>query len=153
MLVYGVEEFPDENYSMAVWVKISALPENHLRQVFSAWAVPMDDPLRVCIDKGKLFARIEAQQGFSTDGVAIDAGRWHHVAAVKSGSQLTLYLDGKARGSVGVPAYINSAARSFALGGNPNYSGNEFLAAEFAGFAFYNRALTPEEINTLAAKQ
>ena len=153
MLVYGLEEFPDENYSMAVWVKINALPENRLGQIFSAWAVPMDDPLRVCVEKGKLFARIEAQLSASTDGVAIEAGRWHHVAAVKSGSQLTLFLDGKARGSVGVPAYINSGARSVALGGNPNYSGNEFLTAEFSAFAFYNRALTTEEINARAAAQ
>ena len=138
---------------MAVWVKINALPENRTGQIFSAWAVPMDDPLRVCIEKGRLFARIEAQQGFSTEGAGIDTGRWHHIAAVKSGSRLTLYLDGKARGSVGVPAYINSVARSIALGGNPNYSGNEFLAAEFAGFDFYNRVLTLEEINATAARR
>ena len=153
MLIYGIEEFPDENYSMAVWVKISALPENHPGQIFSAWAVPMDDPARICVEQGKLFARVESQQGFSTEGVAIEAGRWHHVAVVKSGSQLTLYLDGKARGSVGVPAYLNSAARSVALGGNPNYSGNESLAAEFSAFAFFNRALTEEEINALASPQ
>jgi hypothetical protein len=154
MLIYDIEEFPDENYSMALWVKVTALPENRLGQIFSAWAVAQDDPLRVCVEKGKLFARIEAQQGFSTEGVAIETGRWHHVAAVKSGSQLTLYLNGQACGSVGVPAYINSTARSFALGGNPNYSsGNEFLTAEFAGFVFYNRAMTPEEINAPAARR
>ena len=32
-------------------------PEGHVGQIVSAWAVSMDDPLRVCVEKGKLFAR------------------------------------------------------------------------------------------------
>lgn len=146
MLVYAIEEFPDENYSMAAWVRVTNFPEKRLGQIFSAWAGPMDDPLRVCVENGKLFARIEAQQGFTTPGVAIEIGRWHHVAVVKTGSQLVLYLDGKARESTAVPPFVNSAARNFALGGNPNYSENEFLAAELADFAFYGRALTAQEV-------
>src|SRR5207253_3662593 len=113
----------------------------------------LDDPLRVCIDKGNLSARIEAQQGFSTKGVAIEAGRWYHVAAVKSDGQLILYLDGKVREAATAPQFIASAAKSFALGGNPNFSGNEFLAAQFAGFAFYGRALSAQEVAALIAER
>jgi len=153
MLIYALEEFPDENYSMAVWVRFTQLPENHLGQIFSAWAAALDDPLRVCIDQGKLFARIEAQQGFSTKGVAIEAGRWHHVAAVKADGQLILYVDGKSRETTTAPQFITSAAKSFALGGNPNFSGNEFLAAQFAGFAFYGRALSAQEVAALTAER
>ncbi|MEO6034371.1 MAG: beta-L-arabinofuranosidase domain-containing protein [Verrucomicrobiota bacterium] len=150
MLVYSFEEFPDENYAMSAWVKLNASPENHLGQMFSAWAGSMDDPLRVCVEKEKLFARIEAGQSYSTDGLVLETGAWHHLAAVKSESRFTLYLDGVARGSVAVPAYIHSAARNVALGGNPNYSGNEFLDADFAEFKFYDRALTADEIIALA---
>jgi hypothetical protein len=150
MLIYDLEEFPDENYSMAVWVRFTQFPENHLGQIFSAWAAPLDDPLRVCINKGKLFARIEAQQGFSTKGVTIEVGRWYHLAAVKSDGQLILYVDGKVRETATAPQFIASAAKSLALGGNPNFSGNEFLAAQFADFAFCGRALTAEEVASLA---
>jgi len=153
MLIYALEEFPDENYSMAVWVRFTQLPENHLGQIFSAWAASMDDPLRVCLDKGKLFARIEAQQGFSTKGVAVEAGRWYHLATVKADGQLILYVDGKVRETATAPQFISSMAKGFALGGNPNFSGNEFLAAQFAGFAFFGRALSAQEVASLAAER
>lgn len=71
----------------------------------------MDDPLRLTVGHGKLFARIEAQRVFSTRGLRIAPGVWHHVAAVKSGSRLTLYLDGRAQETIEVPAALNTAAR------------------------------------------
>ncbi|MBI5388527.1 MAG: LamG domain-containing protein [Verrucomicrobia bacterium] len=150
MLVYELPDEFEEDYSVAVWFHIVAFPEKRLGQVFSAWAGGMDDPLRLTVENGKLFARIEAQQVFSTKGVPIEAGKWQHVAAVKSGSRLSLFLNGQQQDIVTVPAFVNTRARSCALGGNPNYSGNEFLAADFAGFTMSLRALTPEEVMELA---
>ncbi len=150
MLIYALPEELDEDYSISVWFRLAALPEGRIGQVFSAWAAGMDDPLRLTIDHGQLFARIEAQQGFSTKGVPIDVGVWHHVAAVKRGPQLTLYLDGRAREATAVPPFINSVARTCALGGNPNFSGNEFLAADFADFTMSLRALSADEVGALA---
>jgi hypothetical protein len=153
MIVYALAEFPEEDYSCSAWVRVARLPEGRLGQVFSAWAGPMDDPLRVCVGQGRLFARLEtAGQGFSTEGVVIEAGRWYHVAAVKQGAKLTLFLDGAARASATVPAEIHSAARDFALGGNPHYTGNEFLAVRLADFAFHARALSAEEVRRLASR-
>ncbi|MEK7685494.1 MAG: beta-L-arabinofuranosidase domain-containing protein [Verrucomicrobiota bacterium] len=152
MLVYALGEFPEEDYSMSVWVRITSLPENHLGQVFCAWSGSMDDPLRVCIDKGKVFARLEAGQSISTPGVPVEPGRWHHLAAVKSGGRLELYVDGQSRGSTAAPQLLSDKGRDIALGGNPHYSGNEFLAAQFAGFAFYGRALSAAEVAELARR-
>lgn len=45
-LTYQITEFPEEDYSVAIQVCLIRLPEGHLGQVFSAWAAPMDDPLR-----------------------------------------------------------------------------------------------------------
>ena len=70
---------------MAVRVRIDSDAQGRIGQIFSAWAAGMDDPLRLVVENGKLFARIEAGGGFGTPGVPIDAGRWHHVAAVKRG--------------------------------------------------------------------
>ncbi len=150
MLVYALPEEGAEDYSVEVWLRVGAFPEGRIGQVFSTWAAAMDDPLRLTIDHGQLFARIEAQQGFSTEGVPIDVGVWHHVAAVKRGPQLTLYLDGQARESIAVPRFLNTVARTCALGGNPNYSGNEFLAADFADFTMSFRALSADEMSALA---
>lgn len=145
-LIYSLEEFPEEDYTASVWVNVERLPEGRLAQVCSAWCGPMDDPLRLCVENGKLFARLEAGQGYSTPGVNLEVGRWYHVAFLKSGTTLTLFLDGKARGQTTVPLLIYSRARDLALGGNPHYAGNEFLAARFARFTVYSRALTEREI-------
>ena len=153
LLSYAVEEFPVEEYSVSVRVRLTAQPEGHLGQIFSAWAGPMDDPLRLCVDKGKLHARIEAGRGFSTEGVPIEVGEWRHIAAVKEGTTLTLYVDGAVRATASVPAEFHSAARDMALGGNPRYTGNEFLAARFTGFTFHARALSAREVSALSRRK
>ena len=119
MLVYGLDEFPAEDYSASVWVNVAKTPSG-LGQVFSAWARTVDDPLRICFDRGKLYARIEAGRIYSTPGVECQPNRWHHLAAVKGGTRLTLYVDGHSAGSVQVPRRVESTARNCALGGNPN---------------------------------
>lgn len=149
-VVYSLERFPGEDYTAALWVRLTEQPE-HLAQVLSAWCRPLDDPLRIAIEKGHLFARVEAGAGSSTPGVPIPVGQWHHVAVVKEESRLTLYLDGKERGQASVPAELATEAKDFALGGNPHYSGDEHLAARFAGLRFYARSLSGEEVARLAA--
>lgn len=116
----------------------------------SAWAAPMDDPLRITIEGGRLFARIEAQRAYSTQGIPLESGRWIKVAAVKSGRRLTLFVDGEERASAEAPEEVYSEAATLALGGNPHYPGNEFLRARMADFAFYARALSPAEVRDLA---
>jgi DUF1680 family protein len=146
MIHYVVEEFPEEDYALTLRCRFMELPPGRLGQIFSAWAGPTDDPLRLCVDKGKLFARIEAGQGYGTSGFPVETGRWYAIAVVKAGSQLTLFVDGRPAGSVTVPMFVRSNARDFALGGNPHFSGNEFLAAQFSDLAFYARVLSKEKI-------
>jgi hypothetical protein len=146
MLVYALPEEFGEDYSAAVWVRLNELPAGRIGQILSLWAGGMDDPLRLTVDGGKLFARIEAQRVFTTRGVDAAPGQWHHVAAVKRGPLLTLHLDGMVADSIEVPPALITSARVCALGGNPNYPGNEFLAADFAEFQLFARALGPEEI-------
>jgi hypothetical protein len=110
----------------------------------------MDDPLRLVIDGGRLHARSEAGGAWSTPGAAVQPGVWYVAAAVKRGGKLTLYVDGRLVGSVAVPESIASRAQDCALGGNPHYAGNEFLAACFADFRLYARALREDEVQGLA---
>jgi hypothetical protein len=150
MVVYAVQAWPEEDFSVRVTMRVEELPKNRIGQVFSAWAGGMDDPLRLVVDNGKLFARIEAGGGFSTPGVPIEVGQWCRVTAVKRGSTLTLFLNGKAVGSSAAPEFSNTAARDCALGGNPHFGGNEFLAATFSDFGIWARALSSEEVQQLA---
>lgn len=143
---YSLAEFPEEDFSVAVRFFLEAIPERRLGQVFSAWTAPQDDPLRLVIDGGKLYARIEAGAGYGTDGAPVTTGRWYTAVAVKEGARLTVYLDGKLVGSATVPYSLRSNSREVALGGNPRFTGNEFLQARFAGFTLRSRALGPNEI-------
>ena len=146
MLIYKVRRFPSRQYTVSV--RFAQQPGGAgLGQVFSAWAGGMDDPLRICVQGGQLFARIESGKSYGTKGVPIEPGRWYHVCVVKDGPQLTLWLDGKQVGEAEVPAEFHSAARDFALGGNPHYTGSsEHLACRVAGLKVYARALSPERI-------
>jgi DUF1680 family protein len=151
MLVYAVPVWPADDFAVAVRVRIDEMPQGRIGQIFSAWAAGMDDPLRLVVDQGKVCARVEAAGVFGTPGVAIQAGAWHHVAATREGAKLTLFLDGRPAGSCAVPEFTATAARDCALGGNPHFSGDESLAATFADFGFWDRALSAEELRGLAA--
>jgi len=150
MLKYKLVAFPEEEYTVSIWVAVTALPESTYGQAFSAWCAGMDDPLRLVVEKGKLFARVEAGAGYGTEGVDLETGKWYHVVGVKGRDKLTLYIDGDARSSVEAPLLIWSGAVDFAIGANPNYRATpEFLAARFADLRFYARALSPEEVTQL----
>lgn len=149
-LKYALDAFPEESYTVAVRVHFDSLPQRRLGQVFSAWTAPSDDPLRLVVDGGKLFARIETPGGGAgTEGFPVQAGRWYSVVAVKDGSQLTLYVDGAVVGRSPAPYTVRSNSREVALGGNPRYTGNEFLAARFGEFSLHGHALSAEEVRAL----
>src|SRR2546426_11152325 len=68
------------------------------------------------------------------------------VAAVKRGAALALFVDGQQAGSGSAPEFTTTAARDCALGGNPHFGGNEFLAGTFSHFGLWNRALSEDEL-------
>lgn len=154
LLRYQLRRFPRESYTVSFWFAHNAT-EPHLGQLFSAWCHGMDDPLRICIDGGKLSTRLEGSgQMLSTAAVAIERDRWYFVTAVKSRNTLTLYLDGKAVATMPTPLSVTSQANDFALGGNPHFTGSsEFLACRLAKLVFRVQALSAEEVATLYAQQ
>ncbi len=151
MLAYSLAAWPERDFSVALRVRIDALPSGRIGQVFSAWTASQDDPLRLTVENGELSARVEAGKMLRTKDFSITAGEWYHVAAVKRGTQLELFVNGKSAGSIAVPDVNSTTSEACALGGNPRYSGNEFLAATFADFGLWDRALTVDEIKRLSA--
>lgn len=144
-LRYKLPFFPDRDYSFMAWACPEGLPSGGA-QIFSAWCRGMDDPLRVMINGHDVSARIEAGGGWTTAGVPLDNGKWTHVAAVKEGTRLTLYIDGKPAQTVNVPEYIRSQSTEVGIGFNPLFSGGEHFTGKLGDFAFYARALSPSEI-------
>ncbi len=150
MLRYRIPSFPTKDYTFVAWFCADQLPKGQFMQIFSAWARSGDDPLRVCIDKGLIFARIEGGGGAGTDGAEVTQGKWTHVAAVKKGGKLFLYVDGKLAHETGAPADLTTtSATDFALGANPHYTGNEFFQGRIDDFALFAKALSAEEIERI----
>jgi subtilase family serine protease len=111
----------------------------------------MDDPVRVCIQGSDLFARVEAQGAYSTEGVPLKDGEWMHVAAVKEGTELRLYLNGELKKTAAVPEWNVTAAVDFAIGANPHWTGgNETFRGRIDEFALYAQAFTADEIAALS---
>ena len=74
----------------------------------------------------KLYARIEAGVGYGIQGFPLETDKWYHVAGVKQGVKLTLYIDGQAYSTTGAPPVLVSSAADFAIGGNPNFGGPSY---------------------------
>jgi len=149
-ITYALTEFPDRDFTVALCVCVTALPKTQYGQVFSAWCKGMDDPLRLVVHGGKLHARIEAGQFFGTEGWPVEVGKWTHVAAVREGAKLTLYINGATHSTAKVPESVVSSAEDFALGGNPHFAGPEFLPCRLADLRFYAGAWPSEEVSSLA---
>ncbi len=151
-LTYEVGEFPGEDYTVCIWACPEGLPTDRNQQIFSAWAVPVDDPLRIVVNDHAVFARIEGSTGAGSEGIRLENGQWVHLAAVKEGAVLTLYVNGEARATCAAPAQLFSAAHNVGVGCNPNFTGgNECFLGRLDDFALYARALTADEIRRLAA--
>jgi uncharacterized protein len=148
-LKYKLAEFPSGDCTVATWVFLTEKPRNGNGQIFSAWRRAMDDPLRLVVCEGKLFGRIEADAAYTTNGLPIETGRWFHAAAVKKNDTLTVWIDGNPKASTKAPEGVYSTADSFAIGGNPNLPGEECLAARFADFRLYARALSADELGKI----
>jgi uncharacterized protein len=153
LLVYKIPFIPSGAYSVQGWVCVGSYPENGIAQVFSAWHAPMDDPLRVPLANGMVFAQIEHQGMHGTPGVPLEPGAWHHLAAVKNGGKLMLYIDGTLRAEAPVPARVHSMAQQIGLGCNPLYPPGERMDGQLAKFSFHARALDAAEVAALAQEK
>jgi hypothetical protein len=134
--IFPLGDWPEEDYSVTVRFRLRSFPTNRLGQIFSAWTAPMDDPLRLTVENGKLSARLEAGGAYATPNAPVELGRWYEVTAAKRGPRLSLIIDGNDRGSSSVPEWVLTKARDFALGGNPHFQGNEYLDVEIEKMSF-----------------
>jgi len=148
-LRYRLPYVPERSYSFTAWIKPSAR-QTGMGQIASAWCRGMDDPLRVTFEGGELSARIEAGAGFRIVGVKLEPDRWAHVAAVKDGGVLRLFVNGREVASCPAPERVRTMAREIGIGFNPFFAGGEYFAGCIDDFAFWNRALTAEEILSMA---
>jgi hypothetical protein len=151
--VYALPFFPPDDYSFAAWIYAEDLAKRGIQQICSAWCAGMDDPLRVIVQDGKVHARIESGTSMGTSGAELKPKTWTHVAAIKQGDTLKLYVDGSVAGTRKVPAHVATQSTVLGLGGNPLYTGdNESFRGSIASAHFWARALSDEDVQALAKR-
>ena len=77
---------------------------------------------------------------------------WHHVAAVKSGGKLLLYVDGKLKSSstdFNPEDFELSSGQPLRIGSGPN----DFFHGRLRDVRLYRRALTPAEVASFTKPQ
>jgi hypothetical protein len=87
-------------------------------------------------------------------GHPVNDGEWHHLAYVRSGAHISLYIDGALVGTgtaaSGYPAYLGGNS-SFRIGRRLMYTGNFYsIPASYDDLRIYSRALSDNEIFDIA---
>jgi hypothetical protein len=90
--------------------------------------------------------------GFTFSGYSsgtVYNGSWHHLVYTRSGSNLTLYLDGSSIATATLSNAPQDVAISFVIGAAHQYSDSSishFLNGSIAGVAFYGTALSSARV-------
>jgi len=95
----------------------------------------------------KLYFMAGGAGNFACSNSALNDGQFHHITAVRSSGQLTLYVDGVAQNKTGIFAgdLSNTSAMMFGTDASPL----RFFSGSLDEIRMYNYALTTTEINQL----
>ena len=148
-LKYQLVAFPEADYTAALWLQLREYPRTRLGQVISAWTAGMDDPLRLVIEGRQLFARIEAQQAYGTEGTPLQLQTWYHVAVVRvsSSGTLRLYVDAELQYSKTGVSGAEATPSHFMLGGS--HINSERFEGSLDDLRFYGCALAKSQIRAV----
>ncbi len=86
--------------------------------------------------------------GWTSSGVNISDGKWHHVTSVFNGSNIKQYVDGVERSSTNVTVSMGSSAASWQIGFDPELAGSG-MVGQIDDMRIYNRALSAAEVKRL----
>ncbi len=123
------------------WRTITQKGNNSSQRTFAMWMRPSDD---------RLYYRISSTQASSVGGnssIQIPVGEWTHVAYVKRGNRLTLYLNGLEDSSRAIPGSVIANDGDIYIGDAPWSSG---LAAVLDDYRIYQHGMTATQAEALA---
>jgi Ca2+-binding RTX toxin-like protein len=141
----------NSDFSVAFWFQLEAGPNGQWRSVihkgntgqergFSIWLHP---------DSNKIHYRISTSANWNEGGNSntfLKEKQWYHIAYVKSGNQLSLYLDGKKDSGVTLLGTSLGNSGPITVGGIANN-----VDGAFDDLRIYNQALSAANISELAS--
>ncbi|MEX5213392.1 MAG: DNRLRE domain-containing protein [Nitrospiraceae bacterium] len=132
-------------FTVEAWVKLNTLPNDWTTILGRQYGTGTGDSWWI----GTNGATLYFYAGSDSVSTPIATGVWLHVAAVKNGTTLTLYFNGFEMASItnAAATILNDANEvTFGAGSNGNPLMTEFFNGTLDEIRFYNRALTPSEI-------
>ena len=127
------------------WVSTGQLDKTPDVRYRRAWVTAVYDGKLFCgvLPSGHVYS-LEAGKNVTYDR-ALPAG-WHHVAAVKSGDRLRLYVDGK---QVSQSEKFNSGSLDLQSNGplKIGFGQHDYFNGKMKDLKIYGRALTPKEVD------
>lgn len=143
-VVYDAPRFPLRTFTFSAWFCPKDLTEDGKRwhHLCSGWCTSMNDPLRVSVQDKELVVNVEqASGGAHLSGGPVENGVWTHVAVVKRVGEIALYVNGKRVQGTTIAPCLQSGAKNFGIGCNPNYGELEGFKGSIAEVQFVREAL------------
>ncbi|MHC4389386.1 MAG: LamG domain-containing protein, partial [Planctomycetota bacterium] len=146
-------QFDDEDFTITGWFRTSSNTSGTYEQIWiSGYQTVGGEDLEVAMkNNGLYFYAREASGTYVSQGAGIaNDGLWHHFAALRSGNNFLLYLDGvlassasEALGDLDEPGVVPRI-------GNGIYTvSDRFFNGSIDGTAIYDRALSALEVERL----
>jgi len=143
-----LEEYQDNTFVW--WIYFTAGSNGSWSQIIAKKAPGSDRSPGIWINPGGtgIHYRYNAgNQGFGNigpggEGSNFPLDEWFHIAGVKKGSNLKMYINGEEEGSVGVPAKHSQGSEKLYIG-QTGYRAATFIIDDLG---IYNRALTEKEV-------
>jgi len=144
----------NENFTIALWIKVASVQpdqgngDNDIVEKWSGWT-PYSYVIRYANQSGKVYvARHSRPHTFAiTSSNSLNDLQFHHVAFVKNGKNLYLFIDGLQNGTTidnSITTKNNSPLYLGKRGNNINY-----FKGVIDDLRLYKRALSPSEIQDL----
>jgi len=133
------------DFTLSAWIypTNSVTPPNY---IMGNYGIGNSGGVEFYVYQGKLGIYIN---GYLSSVSGIPLNQWTHVAAVRSGGTVRLYINGVLDQSGQLPASI-TAGRNFAIGNGPDYVSEKFVG-RIDEVRVFNSALSPEDIAALYA--
>jgi len=144
------------DFSLSLWVKTDSGGAHTLVQqrnggISGEYILNVGTSHNVAMNPGQVYFMVfnGNMQWEIWSSKTINDGVWHHLAAVREGQTGTIYIDGEPDGTAANNVLDLDGALKVAIGADIR-NNTRYFKGEMDEVSIYNRALEPEDIQTLA---
>jgi hypothetical protein len=148
----NIFNFGAGNFTIEFWVYLNAIAsQGFFGQINSSLTASSESVAFSTNSSGQIIAECASgSTQYDITSSALSTSTWYHVAYVRNGSTLTLYINGTSAGTATISTNsINSATTPFTIGRYGDYTSNYFLNGYIddfritTGYARYTSNFTP----------